>query len=341
MGLTISRAAESEAPPPSPALGTGGMPPPGVMPMSPFGPGGFPNRTKEEQEATPKPLDYSNLPQPAKYEDISRESYMILKPETFEGFRFDFTKPLNPNFFLTHGFHMGNMEMPTMGKEIIKTPVGNYEFGATVGKEGLLAMGRISRDGRMTSRLIWDLNDFVTFKLQSQFSNEPGPNMMMDIDFTGKNWNGQVKLGNGEFVGLNYFQSVTDKLALGGECFYLGLDRRTGFALAARHSDDTHAATFQIMTAGLMMASYSGRVNEQLALASELMYNWNAREATAQFGYDYWMRHCRLRARVDSNGSICALLEERMNMAVKFVLSGEVDYWKQNYKFGFGLKIGE
>ncbi len=32
------------------------------------------------------------------------------------------------------------------------------------------------------------------------------------------------------------------------------------------------------------------------------MYNVNSREATATFGYDYILRQCRLRGRIDSGG---------------------------------------
>lgn len=111
----------------------------------------------------------------------------------------------------------------------------------------------------------------------------------------------------------------------------------------------------------------------QVSLASDFMWNWNAREATASFGYDYMLRQCRLRGRIDSEGkvgtllldavtfrlhravcnSLChtrrtfrrmqvaALLEERLNQGVNFLLSGEIDQWKKDYKFGFGLTVGE
>lgn len=72
------------------------------------------------------------LPQAVKYEDLQREVLMALKPDLFEGMRFEITKPLNQNFFLSHSLFMGNMEMQTGGRQIIKTPIGNYEFGANV-----------------------------------------------------------------------------------------------------------------------------------------------------------------------------------------------------------------
>lgn len=81
-----------------------------------------------------------------------------LKPDLFEGLKFDFSKPLNMNFAVTHrqaqagpsncysiidlhaqqstccySIYMGNIEMP-MGSPgaTLKVPVGTYEFGANL-----------------------------------------------------------------------------------------------------------------------------------------------------------------------------------------------------------------
>jgi len=117
----------------------------------------------------------------------------VLKPELFEGLRFDFTKPLNQNFALSHrclqsisykthwtpatcailgqpytarlhpmascyfsvatdsiatsrygtlavlmvkiaccSIFMGNMEVPTTNQQVVKMPLGTYEFGANL-----------------------------------------------------------------------------------------------------------------------------------------------------------------------------------------------------------------
>ncbi|KAI5382655.1 hypothetical protein KIW84_070182 [Lathyrus oleraceus] len=50
---------------------------------------------------------------------------------------------------------------------------------------------------------------------------------------------------------------------------------------------------------------------------------------------------CRLRGKVDSNGVCAAFLEERLNMGLNFILSAELDHKKKDYKFGFGLTVGE
>lgn len=44
----------------------------------------------------------------------------------------------------------------------------------------------------------------------------------------------------------------------------------------------------------------------QVSLASDFMWNLNSREASASFGYDYILRQCRLRGRIDT-GALCGL----------------------------------
>ena len=45
-----------------------------------------------------------------------------------------------------------------------------------------------------------------------------------------------------------------------------------------------------------------------MSLASEFLWNWNSREANAAFGYDYVLRQCRLRGRIDTDGKVCMRL---------------------------------
>ncbi len=38
---------------------------------------------------------------------------------------------------------------------------------------------------------------------------------------------------------------------------------------------------------------------------------------------------------------VAAYREERLNVGVNFVLSAELDHPKKDYKFGFGMVVGE
>ena len=236
-----------------------------------------------------------------------------LKPDVFEGLRFDLTKPLNNNFALSHSIFMGNTEVPTANGQIVKVPIGTYEFGANlVTNQGNLALGRITNDGRLTGRIKYDLSEMASLKTQFQMASEEGLSQgMFDLDLKGSDWNAQVKAGTSQFYGANYFQSVTPKLSMGGEIFYLAEQGRSGVGFAARYDAGDSISTAQVANTGLISLSYLQKVNEKVALASDFMYNVNAREASASFGYDYVLRQCRLRGRVDTDGKIAALLEER------------------------------
>lgn len=292
---------------------------------------------------TTRVIDYIRLPQPVKYEELSREAWASLKPDLFEGLRFDLTKPLNQNFGISHSIFMGNVDVPSQTPQPLKTSIGQYEFGANlISNQGNFMLGRVQTDGRVTGRIKYDVNPFLSLKLQMLLNQEAEMSQgMLDIDTKGADWNSQLKLGNQSFYGLNYFQSVTPSLALGGEMFWLGKQRKSGTGFAARHTGDKHVATCQIATTGLANLTYLHRLSDKINLATDFMWNWNVREATASFGYDYTFRQGRLWGKIDTDGKIGAYLEEKINPVVNFLLSAELDHVRKDYKFGFGMRLGE
>lgn len=146
MGLTQSHAQAASPPPP---------------PGSPSAPPGAP------PDKPPTRADYMNLPQPVRYEELQREVYMSLKPDLFDGFRLDITKPLNPNFGLSHSVAMGTADIPTSpmpGAPTTKQSLSNYDFGATLGSEKGLLMGRMHNDGRTSARFKYDVTPYLALK---------------------------------------------------------------------------------------------------------------------------------------------------------------------------------
>ena len=203
-------------------------------------------------------------------------------------------------------------------------------------------MGRVANDGRLNGRVNYDLNQSLALRLQTNLSREKGGSQgILDVDYKGVDCQGQLKFGNNQFYGANYLQSVTPTLALGGEVFWLGNQLKSGLGFAARHASNTGVSTCQVATTGLLSLTYTHKLSDKVHLASDFLWNWNQREATASIGYDYTLRQCRLRGRIDSQGAVAAFLEERLNVGINFVLSAEVDHPKRDYKFGFGLSVGE
>jgi len=297
-------------------------------------------------------VNYLDLPLPVKYEDMHKEAYAVLRPELFEGMRFEFTKSPNQKFRLTHSVYMGHVEVrgEQQLQQCIKVPVGTYEFTASVDDVRTGMMGRVSNDGRVIGIVRHEVNDYLNFFLQAHCATEKGHDYsqaMFDINWRGNDYQSQIKLGNNQFYGLTYMQSVSPSLSMGGEAFWIGNTRKSGIGLALRHvmldPVDPAAASIlscQVASTGLIIANYVQRVSDKLSLATDFLYNWNTKEATATIGYDYNMRQCKIQGKLDSNGTIGAFLVERLNLGLNFILSAEIDYFKKDYKFGFGLTVG-
>ncbi|CAH2053260.1 unnamed protein product [Thlaspi arvense] len=247
-------------------------------------------------------VDYSNLPCPVPYEEIHREAMMSLKAENFEGLRFDFTKALNQKFSLSH---------------------------------------RVMTDGRLNARVKADITEKLVLKANALLTNEQHmSHAMFNFDYMGQDYRAQLQLGNSALVGATYIQSVTPRLSLGGEVFWAGVPRKSGIGYAARYETDKMVASAQVASTGIVVMNYVQKISEKVSLATDFMYNYFSRDATATVGYDYILRQSRVRGKIDSNGVTSALLEERLSMGLNFLLSAELDHKKKDYKFGFGLTVG-
>ncbi|XP_058078694.1 mitochondrial import receptor subunit TOM40-1-like [Magnolia sinica] len=301
-----------------------------------------PSDAKDGESKTEEKVDYLNLPCPIPFEEIQREALMSLKPELFEGLRFDFTKGLNQKFSLSHSVFMGSAEIPSQSSETIKVPTAHYEFGANFLDPKLMLIGRILTDGRLNARVKCDLTDNLTLKMNAQIQNEPHFSQgTFNFDYKGKDFRSQFQMGNNAFYGINYIQSITPHLSLGSEAFWLGHQRKSGIGFAARYNTDKMVAAGQLASTGIIALSYVQKVSEKVSLATDLLYNHMTTDITTSVGYDYMLRQCRLRGKLDSNGCVAAFLEERLNMGVNFILSAEIDHKKKDYKFGFGMTLGE
>ena len=292
----------------------------------------------KEKEGT----DFRNLPLPCKYENLQTEMLMSLKADFFEGARFDYNKQLNQKFFLSHGFSMTNAEIPAASGHIIKIPSSSYEFGANVVDTNYMLVGRVFTDGRVSGRVKYDATENLSFRLQTSKEREYSQ-LMLDVDVKGLDWQAQAKCGSGEFYGVNYIQSVTERVALGGEGFYLGANQggKSGVGFAARYNDDDVIATAQVATTGMCSLTYCQKVGEKAMLASDFSWNWNHRQASGSVGYDYVLRQCRLRGSIDNQGVVGMFLEERLSMGLNLIFSAQIDHATKNHKFGYGMTVGE
>ncbi|CAH2036323.1 unnamed protein product [Thlaspi arvense] len=211
----------------------------------------------------------------------------------------------------------GLTELPFRGSsEIIKIPTSGYEFGANFTDPKLLLIGKVKTDGTLNATVNCNLTDTLTIKTKAQLTNEQDRSEgVFNFDYKGSDYRTQLQLGSGSLYRASYIQHVTPKLSLGGET---GQQPTSGVVSAARYETD-----------------------KMVSLAADFMYDAMLRDATASVGYNYILRHSRLRGKIDSNGTTSAHLEERLPIGdgVCCILSAEVDHLKKDYKFGFGVKL--
>jgi mitochondrial import receptor subunit TOM40 len=110
----------------------------------------------------------------------------------------------------------------------------------------MLLMGTISGAGVLMSRCQWRPTEEVAVKYEARIQGAGySPMFMGDLEYSGADWNGQLKMGYGGFWGGNYMQSISPNVSAGGEVFYLQQQGRSGVGLALRVHDEKAIGTLQ------------------------------------------------------------------------------------------------
>ena len=105
---------------------------------------------------------------------------------------------------------MGALEVPAQGNQIIKIPNATYARGANVVDTNYMLVGRVLTDGR--SAVGSSTTSLTALPTPSSCSRDKEPGfsqVMVDLDYKGLDSQAQLKLGNGQFYGVNYLQSVS------------------------------------------------------------------------------------------------------------------------------------
>jgi len=284
------------------------------------------------------------LPHPGTVENLQREVKAThLSNYIFDGARADLTKGFsgNPLFQVTHSFALGSATNPS-----------SYNFGAIFASDKVFLQGGIDHDGNVTGRFNHGWTPGHVTKFQAQFSSQPSQNMLQaEQDYQGQDFSLNIKAMNpspvdltGIYVG-SYLQSFTKNLALGVESVYQRpnhetSDVSTSYLAKYTSTDKSWIATAQ-MQAAIMQATYWQKLSEKVEVAADLQLIAapTRRDAIATLGAKYDLRSSMFRAQVDSTGKVSALLEQRFTPAFSFLVSGEIDHFKNAAKVGVGVMI--
>ncbi|KIJ69374.1 hypothetical protein HYDPIDRAFT_81090, partial [Hydnomerulius pinastri MD-312] len=150
---------------------------------------------------------------------------------------------------------------------------------------------------------------------------------------------------SGIYIG-SYFQSVTKNLALGFETLYQRQspemsELATSYVAKYTSSQKDWIATAQLQPSGILQTTYWQKLSEKVEVAADLQVIAapQRRDAIATLGAKYDLRMATFRAQLDSTGKVSALLEQRFAPTFAFLVSGEIDHFKNAAKVGVGVMI--
>ncbi|CAG8613845.1 6482_t:CDS:2 [Funneliformis mosseae] len=282
-----------------------------------------------------------NLPNPGTFEGLHKEvKATFLTNHLFDGGRADVTKVLSQHLQVTHSFSMGSTIAPPM-----------YNFGAAfIGIKSFLH-GSIDTEGNLTARMnyAWDANNIT--KLQAHISPSPGHSMLqLEQDYQGSDYSINCKTINpspventGIFI-LSYFQSVTQKLALGVENVYQKPTpdiEETTRSLVAKYTGKDCIATLHWQEMGAFQASYYQKINEKVDFGTELqiLTASGRREAVCTVGGKFDFRAATFRGQIDTTGRVSAVIEQKIAPGFSFIITGDIEHMKSTSRFGVGIQL--
>ncbi|KAG7388858.1 Mitochondrial import receptor subunit TOM40B [Phytophthora pseudosyringae] len=277
----------------------------------------------------------AKLPNPGLYENAPNELKGPVSPDAFDGFRFDFTRILGQSCSTSHSFLLGTPMIPG----------GLYQFGANVVMgdpmdPSTFLMSKITPDGYLDARWNQKLSDKWKMRVKSQLKNEEhGSQALADFDYAGEDFTWNMKISNGPLLGASYLQSVTQKLALGGEVYYHGKHRKVISAYAGKWTDRDWVGMATYGAMGTLQLAYLRKVGHRLRYGSELVYNHESGEAQTTCGVEMDLGQTRFVSSVDSTFRVATSIESRVLPNFVLTLSAEGFPLKDDFKFGYGAQL--
>lgn len=318
-----------------------------------------------------------NIPNPGPYEAATIACKRLTNIDTHSGFKCDIQKQLSPYMVAIHSFHLGTSLPDGRNKA--------YMFITQVADEEGLFMTNLDPEkktvnGRVHRSLAGGL---AMGKLQCSVSPDGSNDQLLgEVDFGGATWTGNVKygsMGGGPIMGMNYYQSITSRLAMGGEGMYIAANgnmlssytlkyecdapsdstlddlsstgvtggggrRNGGSSIVSMEDKPSSWFCAQLHpTQGMLNLNYRRVVTpRRVSLAAELQMAPTL-ESQVVFGAEFQLSRSKFAMTVDGTGKIQSQLESALGMAPgspKLNFSADVDFVKDSMTFGYGLNIG-
>lgn len=266
------------------------------------------------------------------YEELTKENKSITGlNELFDGFKFIFNKGISEHIAVNHSIGLGSAMDPA-----------TYSLGTNFSWKNLMLWGQVDTDGRLFGKYHHAFNgERTVLKLTGQASFEPhGSGLQVELDHKGSNWSSQFRWVNPGTYGIAFLQYITKSLCIGTDLHYIHKQSVTVPSVAVRYTPNDTTIWACILAPHITNITFT-RILGRVGLSTDLSFNMsqNGWEPQWSVGYEYRLTMSLFRGHVDSSGRVCGMLEEQLNQFTKFSLNGDLDYAKNQYKFGLGIQL--
>lgn len=291
------------------------------------------------------------LTNPGKLEEFCKESMEILRAEPFSGAKAEISVvpiqlPAKQMQFM-FSTHMDPSSYRDKRENTVLVNVQN---------ETMMLLGKLDSHLGLFGRAIFPLSEKLAFSYMMQFAEES--HVVCDLIYSGKDFTGGAKYmfaPNGHTLGANYFQSVTPCCALGVELNNT-IDQGAVLAFTGRYAHFWNKtkkgdiATFQLDERGILMGNYTHKLDEHLSLSTEMTIlpprqmnegGFPVPETVVQVGALYKGYNCfKYQGSFKTSGDVTSILDYMIVPSVTLQLSGVLNHFTDDSKFGIGLRVG-
>ena len=373
--INVTKCDEGAPPPPLP-------PPPDAADAKsapPPPPSAAPSEDDSIAQAASQASSYSN---PGPYEQAAMDAKRLLQLDTFDGFRCDINKQVSPYMVAVHSFHLGtSTHAPPPSNPQAPPPNSTYYFVTQVADEKGVFMTRVDPqrmgyEGRMQRMFGPGM-----IKLQSAVAGDGQTDQLLaEYDTGGMSWTANLKygsMGGGLLYGMNYWQSITPNLTLGGEGMYLAANNglisnyTAKYKFMAPVSEATDLASRSPSAAGPSIAgpgmpppptagsssvclnyhtgqqaltvSYQRVVTpNRVTVGAELQCNPFSLDSQVTVGAEFQLLRSKINLVADGEGRIQSVLETKLGrgpQSPRLSFAADMDHAKSQMKFGYGISV--
>lgn len=275
---------------------------------------------------------------------------MVLRPDVFDGCKFEIAKGFNEKFAVTHTLMLGYSMLPPPSHRM-------YQFGTryTPTPTSML-MGRLNpANGGVKLIAVGSLTKRTSLQANCDFNRsdaaEPVPSSgVFDLSYKGDDYsagfNTQIVEGEDATMKFSFLQSLSSRIAAGVEGTYNSGKAAAHVTLGAKYTGaDVLASTNYSIQQGSpnhkIECHYLKQVDQKVSLAAALTCVPKTKVADVSLGYVFNLQTAKVSAKMDSRWKMHATVEEHIAPGFSLLFSGILDHTKEEYKFGVGLQVGQ